>query len=423
MTRALLVAGLPGCLAWAGLAMLGPLELRPALALAWYALAFAGYAAGCRLVLRSGARAGRWTVALILAVALIQRLLALPVPPSDDVHRYLWEARVLASGASPYRLSPDAPELAALAQDDPWHAGVNHPEWTAIYPPLAQLWHVGVITVSYTPLALKLSFLLAEAALAALLLQLLAARGLPASRVLIYLWNPLAVHTVAAQAHHDALAAALLVGALCLLLRGRAALAAGVAAAAALTKGFALAALPAFLGRRPGPWGLAALVFAATCAPFLIFGGGLSASLMRFGSELHTNDSLNAVARAALGAGPARVSMALLWLAALAWHLRAGPSDAVHRAAFLLAALLLVLPTVHPWYLLALLPLLCVHAWWGWLALTGTSALTWLAHQPTGGDERWTESVPLKLLEYAPLFLWLSWCAWRRLHPLPESRT
>jgi len=419
--RTLLPTGVVCTLAWLAIGQLGPLELQPRAFVGWFALAFVAWAIASRAVLGARAPLGRRWLIVLLALALAQRLAALPVPPSDDVYRYLWEAEVQLAGGNPYVSAPDAPELADLAATSAWRPWVNHPEWTAIYPPIAQSWHRGVASAWSDPMAMKLSFLLAEAVLVVFLLALLGQRGLSSGRVLIYAWNPLSVHAIAAHGHHDSLGVALLVGALLALGNGNRVSAAALGVAAALSKGFALVALPVLLAtRRLLPWLAAALVTALAVLPFRDAGLELFGSLGRFGTELHSNDSLHALARWALGAEAARLAMGVVWLLAAIWVLRRGPADPVYRAAFLLAALLLVLPTVHPWYLLVLLPLLCIHPWWGWLALTGSSVLIWLGHQSTGGDERWTERPLLKFVEYAPLFVWLVWVAARRAHAAPD---
>ena len=63
----------------------------------------------------------RASVAWILVVAGLLRVLMLPLPPtlSDDVLRYVWDGKVAAAGLNPYRLPPDAPELERL-RDDLW---------------------------------------------------------------------------------------------------------------------------------------------------------------------------------------------------------------------------------------------------------------------------------------------------------------
>jgi hypothetical protein len=149
-------------------------------------------------------------------------------------------------------------------------------------------------------------------------------------------------------------------------------------------------------------------------APYLLQGGGLTDSLRRFGSEMHYNDSLHALARGIFGADVAR-ALLLVGLVGTAVHLvRRGPTDRLKTAAVLLGLLLLSLPTVHPWYLVALLPFLCIRPWWGWLCLSGTVALTWLPLAEVSRTGRWVEWRALTWIEYAPLFLWLGWCAWQQ---------
>ena len=75
-------------------------------------------------------RARRWRVAW--------RAILVPVPPllSNDINRYVWEGRVQVHGGNPYRWAdrPDAPRWVEL-RDGVWD-GLNHKDYTAVYPPL-----------------------------------------------------------------------------------------------------------------------------------------------------------------------------------------------------------------------------------------------------------------------------------------------
>ena len=53
---------------------------------------------------------------IVLGVALAARAALLPVAPSlsMDLHRYVWEGRVVVEGGDPYRQSPRDPGLAHL---------------------------------------------------------------------------------------------------------------------------------------------------------------------------------------------------------------------------------------------------------------------------------------------------------------------
>ena len=91
----------------------------------------------------------------------------------------------------------------------------------------------------------------------------------------------------------------------------------------------------------------------------------------------------------------------------------------IRRAYHLISAYLLLIPTTfHPWYVIWILPCLCVYPSWGWLYFSGAIALSYLAYAqaypvvPTG----------IYLLEFLPLYLLLvvqvAW--WQGRSPMLE---
>ena len=422
--------------AWAAMGWMGSVRTHPVEMVALFLVACLSWALACRGVL-SGTQ--RPPVPWILAIALLCRLAALPGEASDDMARYRWEGLVQLAGDDPYRQPPDDPSLIPLAAQFADHGDINHPDWPAIYPPGMQLWQRAVASISPTPLAFKLSFLLAEALLFAALLAWLKHRSLPPERLLLFAWSPLSVYATALEGHHDVVAAAALVACLLALETRRPTLAALWFCAALLTKGFALAALPALVLRgraslgQPEPshgavipprsWLAGLALIALVSAPFLAFvpNTGPLPSVLRFGSDLHYNDSVHDLIARVVGSDASRPLAALAWIAGAAWVLRRSPPDTARRVALLLAGLLLVLPTMHPWYLMALLPLLCLFPWWGWLALGASVCLTWLPHLEISATGRWVEWHEVKLPEYAPLFAWLAWRLFKALRPTPTA--
>ncbi|GJM20973.1 MAG: hypothetical protein DHS20C15_08880 [Planctomycetota bacterium] len=390
--------------------------------LAW-SLAGAGWTIAVRAVLRGQPLP---SLRVLLLVALVARLIAFTGDPSDDLARYVWEGRVQRAGFDPYRLPPHAGELAALAARAPEFAQINHPEWTAIYPPLTQLVQRTLVGIAPNAWSFRIAFLLAEAALVGLLIGELRRRGQPPQRVLIYAWSPLAIFATAHEVHSDVLAALLLFAALATLVRQRHTLAGALASCAVFAKFLPLVAAPALLTeasraspRRPRSlvlFGAGALLAGAVLLwPFRHSGSALLSSFSRFGAELHFNDALPSLLRGAFGLQATPWISAALGLAAAGWIWARTPPDAFLRAALLLAVMLLLLPTLHPWYLMLLLPFLVLFPWWGWLAFTLTSALTWLALLELRRSGQWVEWPWLRLPEYAPLALWLSWRAARIL--------
>lgn len=131
-------------------------------------------------------------------VAIGARALVLPMVPGDDVWRYLWEGKIQLAGFSPYLLAPNATELEALRTST---AGlINHPEATAIYPPVAQLFLRMAAWVGGGVLGLKLWFLVADGVIIWLL-----ARRFGRGAALLYAWNPLIVYAGVGGAHYEPL--------------------------------------------------------------------------------------------------------------------------------------------------------------------------------------------------------------------------
>ena len=98
---------------------------------------------------------GRREVIVLIIAAAACRLVLIDLAPaqSDDLYRYIWEGRVQTAGRNPYRLPPEATEFSDLRDAD-W-ASVNHKEYSAIYPPLAQALEAAVYFSNSGALSLR----------------------------------------------------------------------------------------------------------------------------------------------------------------------------------------------------------------------------------------------------------------------------
>ena len=128
--------------------------------------------------------------------AFLSRLIFLAVPPGNDIWRYIWEGRLQNLGFSPYAQPPNAPELIPLRTD--WWYLINHPDVSAIYPPIVQLGFRAIAAVSPTVLAFKLGFVAAD-----LVACYLLARHVGRAKALFYAWNPLILYSFAVGGHYD----------------------------------------------------------------------------------------------------------------------------------------------------------------------------------------------------------------------------
>jgi alpha-1,6-mannosyltransferase len=135
-------------------------------------------------------------------VAILLRLVVLPLAPGDDLWRYQWEGKIQRAGFNPYVHAPDDPNLELVRAEFPeWHR-INHRDFRAIYPPGAELLFAGLSGVSDRPLLYKLLFAAADLGAIALLARLIGGTARYADAAW-YAWNPLVVYSFAGAAHFD----------------------------------------------------------------------------------------------------------------------------------------------------------------------------------------------------------------------------
>jgi hypothetical protein len=297
------------------------------------------------------------------------RALILFAPPhSTDVFRYIWDGRVQADGINPYRYIPADPALAHL-RDREIYSNVNRRDYApTIYPPAAQAIYFMVTRLSESVTMMKAAMLAFEAAAVWALVQLLAARGLPAILASLYLLHPLAVWEIAGSGHIDIAAVALILLALLAAEKGKRFASGAALAAGALIKYFPLALTPALYKR--WDWRMPA-AFAATALalylPYISAGGKVFGFLSGYaGEELRAGEGLYlaAVLKAAgfgKAAFPVFFGIAALTLFILAWQsgFRTSPEKPDLKGAFSLAVAFTVLFSPHyAWYFLWLVPFL-----------------------------------------------------------------
>ena len=440
---ATLAAGLTaiGLVLAATLAVMGAMPSRVAIALA---LAFLPYGG---LLLAERQLPLRVTLAFA-AVAGVTLVLA-PSVLSDDLYRYLWDGRVLRAGLDPYALAPADPALASLR--DGWWSHINHPRIPTIYPPLAQAIFAAVGSVWHHPIALKAVALLAHLSTVPVVARLAARSGVDPRRAAALLaLNPLALSESALGGHIDVFVALFLALAVLAALSGKAGRAAAAMVAAAGVKLVGLLVAP-LLWRTSRGAALVALVLGGLClVPLLSAGderalGGFGQYARRWGGNagafVLTERAIAAGVERTHGIAPGRVrfeglrdpltrwqgspldpmasfqrekkergdpaeleasvvgslgARALVGLALFVVAIglvRRGPSLLGSCRAFLLLTLLL-LPQLHPWYLLWLLPL---EAALGGGAGLVFSAAVLVAYAPLDGwitARTWVETAP-----------------------------
>ncbi len=99
-----------------------------------------------------------WNIREVLLTCSVLCLFFLGTEPvlSDDAYRYLAEARASLNGINPYLVSPDS-----YSFTDSIVKKVNHPEYSAIYPPMFQLLMSSIVSLSYSMFFLQFVCILA----------------------------------------------------------------------------------------------------------------------------------------------------------------------------------------------------------------------------------------------------------------------
>ena len=351
-------------------------------------------------------------VGAVLGVALVLRVLALPLAPtlSDDVYRYIWDGRVAIRGFNPYSHAPDSVQLEPL-RDELWEK-VAHRDVETVYPPLA-ISFFSIASLFERPVLAWKGFLLLVDTLSCLVLLALASRWrVPRGRTLAYLWNPLVVVEVVAMGHVDGLGVLpLLVAAWAMPRASEAKPSVRRIAAAALSLGLAvltklvpLVLIPLWArhSRRSVVFVTVLLaVVLAACVPVLWHTGGVPPGLVTYGISWEFNGpiyeplwrTLDLLLEQAqqwsgrddfwesLGGWTYPRAITRLLLSVMLFSVMiygAARSDLENDTLLVLGALILASATVYPWYLLWLLPFAALSGSIRWLLLSVTMMLSYV---------------------------------------------
>jgi hypothetical protein len=387
------------------------------------------------------ARAGRITL-LVLGVAVLARLAVLLTHEpalSDDIHRYTFDGRNLVHGVNPYVVKPQD----RIDAEERWPgeravlALINNPELYTIYLPASQ-WAfaaAGLVTPSAwssPPAAARVYrgvFIGFDVAVIGLLLLALRRTGRSPWWAALYAWHPLPVTEIAGSGHQESLGIALLVAALLVAAPSmrRVWPWTSLLALSALVKPVVLP-VAAFLLKDQNwkAWVLSLVTGAVVCtvvaAPLWLTHQAEPLENLRetsesfrlkwahFGSVYEPvlwtiektrprwdNDRQEVLAR--------RICLVLVAAVVIGvwWRMR---GDAWKATRIVLAAMVLLSPAAHPWYLLwalAMVPMAFGPAAW-----VASLTLPWgyaaLAHVTPQGAAAWGVSPWLMVAAYAPVY-------------------
>jgi len=445
-TRIILAAGLLSALLYVWMAAI---DLHDRLALY---LVLHGALVGLMAVAWRQAAGASSVLRWIFVGAVLFRLIAAFGEPtlSDDLYRYVWDGRVQVAGIHPYVHAPTDPALEALRDED-WGL-INHPEVRTIYPPLAQMVFALLAGLGAGPLGFKLFFAAADLGVLAALAWLLRRAGLPPDRIVLYAWNPLAVIETAGSGHVEPLGVALVVVCAAWMTCRRAKLAALALAAAVHVKVLPLILIPGAIRRwRNVAVLVLALALVALALPYALTGPAVGPGLFDYAERWEHNAVIYSGVEAVLDwvdtgpklkpwvgrlrdrlggddvfwnwvygkVWPREIARMIVGVLALAWILRLSFRRGLSapREIFLgLAGVLLLSPTLYPWYVLWVLPFAVAFCSIPWMIF---AALVPLAYIGGAGGVPWV----VRLIEYGiPVLAAVVWFRVRDKRPVVDRQ-
>ena len=413
---------------WIAARTLGPLRERTVPFLILMFLAFF-LCLGTFFRIRIRSRQAMW---LIMGFALLFRLTVLFAPPyqSEDVYRYIWDARISSMGINPYKYPPNAPELEKV-RDSQVYPMINSKPYVTAYPPVSQILFrlcFGLFGTSVT--AMKAVFSLFEFLALLIAWRLLRLWGMNVQSIILMAWNPFFIFEFSYSGHSDSAMMFLILLSVYLLVVGKKSWAAVSYAGAVLAKLHPALWFPVVV-RRSGWKSMIGGCVAGLGLTFLYFNidSGLrylkslslyfrlfefNASvhyLIRFFGRWAFNESWDKVIGPYLGVALVLAAVLIFWR----FPVR-DARDVLHAGFWLMTADLCLATTAHPWYIswaalaLPFFPYAFMIYW------TGACFLSYIAYSYHPVYEpAWA-----LLLEYLPVYGLMAWEI-RRRRPLAAN--
>lgn len=313
----------------------------------------------------------------LLIAAFLLRLVGLfAIPPwSDDFFRFLWDGDVLRSGVNPYLFKPIVINVKSIVEMNQ----LNSPEYFTVYPPLAQWLFASISALfPYDLIArlstLRLAFILVDMSAVFLLFRILKGLKLPPNLIILYALNPLVVMELSGNLHLETfMVFGLLLSLYGVTYKRTLAIVLGLFIAIHF-KVLPLILLPLFLFNQSLDFRKALLALCLAALLYLPFFWGNGAlenwlnSISLYSQYFEFNGSLYKLFRAIgylffgynlLGIiGPALQMIAGGCILFIAYRLRNIPAKVSFPICVCLSWMIyyLLSTTVHPWYLVCLIP-------------------------------------------------------------------
>lgn len=400
----------------AGLLLFSLTAVYPSLKIQLFVSGFALSFVGMLLIRHFWPR--NWGLLPLMTLAFLARVVLLPLAPSDDLNRYLWEGKIQLHQMSPYEIAPENPQTENL-RDSIWQ-GINHKEYTTIYGPLAQILFKLSAAVWCSPLSMKLLLLTFDICTLLILVSYLRKRESLINDLLLYAINPLVLYSFAAEVHLESVMLCMLAMAMLLYQRRRFGWMFFFMGCAVAVKLTALMFIPLFVRKDTVKYFPFTLLPAVFALPYLSGIASLLTVTLKFGAEFRFNGCSYGLLSSFLSDHFAILLSSGIFMFAYVWNFFLTP-DPVKASGNVAIAFLLTSPTAHPWYFTVIAMFAVLYPARSWIVLSGTVGISWLVSFTYWFAGIWKEHFSFLLFEYVlPLLAELT-TRWRWTASEPDK--
>jgi hypothetical protein len=378
-----------------------------------------------------------------ILTGIIFRIVLIPSEPflSDDIFRYLWDGKIVAAGINPYKFAPTDIHLLEY-RDEIVYPNINFPGIATSYPPVSQFMFLLNNWLGGSVLSWKLMLLTVEIFLVLIILKLLPKFGLGQNRLLIYFFNPLLIIETYSSGHLEIIGVFFFWLAVYLFYKNFDWNSVIVIALSIMTKFIPLiSGIPFLIKKFYRRTSLLILTCTLLLIPFMFsgivplpglfsylnrweFNGGiyqLTTSLMKL---LDVKEYQWMVQNLSGHLEIFYINHALYYKVFVLFILvvvlidqlnklratsRFRSINFIQRSFILTAVFLLLTPTLHPWYLIWIIPFLIFIPNWSWIGLTLLIQISYFVLKDFALISEWKESLWVLLAQYVPFYLVLIW--------------
>lgn len=349
-------------------------------------------------------RSEKNSILLIVALAILARLMMAGFPASDDVNRYVWEGKLILAGESPYSNKADSEEW--LTYRDQFWEDMNHKDKQTIYPPLALIAFAGLNLISSQLWLYKLAFGFLDLGNLLLVIYLLKSRKQPVRSSIIYALSPVTVISFSGEAHFDSLYLFFLLAALLFFDRKKLALGWLLLGLSVQIKIISVLIIPLLFWNYKNLkiiWLIVPIV-----VPSLLFWKDLQTLLfgiMHFGSTMSHNGSINHLFIEFFGSREVASKLSLLILGFVIAITALKSTDLLKGSFITFGALILLSPTIHYWYFSWVLPFIVFFPSLAWMLLLTLSGFYFSAWLQFGSSGTWRQPIGYLWLQWIPFYI------------------